>query len=210
VSATGRVKAGGSGTAAGAWPAAGRTGGCGIRPDTESSDPKPISPWTFLSPSARGADVSALILLRLEVELSGIKATSAGSGRALVPKLASAGQIPTRRFMVRMRNPCRAGKGTPGRRQGLRRRRNQLPTAANRLDSPRGPAELPEEPSVFLVLRDPINRIFRVLARVVCQLVLHEESVFAAVFVIGAQHADGFEPLGLEEKLGRKVGLAHL
>src|SRR5919202_1211867 len=55
--------------------------------------------------------------------------------------------------------------------------------------------------SVLFVLRDAVDGIVGVLARLVGELILHEEGVLAAVLVVGPQNADRAEALGAEEQL---------
>ena len=52
---------------------------------------------------------------------------------------------------------------------------------------------------IFLVLGNAIDGFLEVLARLVAETVLHEESVFAAIFVERPQDADGPEILFAEE-----------
>src|SRR5262249_49553697 len=149
----------------------------------------------------------------LEDERSVRKTPSDELKYALSPHPAKAAQSPTRRIVISRRRLGRAGNVTPGRQlwQGC----NRVASNANQPVRLSNQVQLsllrsPWQPSVFLVLRDPVNRIVRVLTWVVGELVLHEESVFAAVFVIGSQDPYGPEALLLEEELGSQIGLTDL
>src|SRR5262245_22253739 len=58
---------------------------------------------------------------------------------------------------------------------------------------------------IFLVLSNPVDVFFHVVAGLGAEAVFHEERVFAAVFVKAAEYANRLELLFAEEQLSRQI-----
>src|SRR6266542_2629126 len=126
---------------------------------------------------------SALVLLRLEEAGSVCKektVESAGNGTEQPAKTAQ---------FIEQNQPEARARGVPCSRFGLVRK---------------------SAPSALLELGDAIDRLLELFAGVVGKTVLHQEGIFATVFVVAAQHAHRPEALLAEEQLRPQVRFAHL
>ena len=123
---------------------------------------------------------------------------------------------PIRRRQDNSSNPCRADRRAAQRK--ARRPSGRVGdldfhgSAARPGIVPRWPdrAAARSQVSVLFVLCDSIDGIFRALCRVANELILHQESVFAAILVVRPKDANSAEALGPEKKLSCQIGFAHL
>src|SRR5262249_54026607 len=129
------------------------------------------------------------------------------------PGKSTAAIRPTSRRVDRTSRLRRGGSGSPARTPRRRAGAAAAGGAGARSDRPVGGSDRAASVgpfSVLFVLRDAVDGIVGVLARLVGELVLHQEGVLPAILIICPQDPDGSEALGAEEQLRRQIGLANL